>query len=236
LFTRICLLLIILWAGLLANNVSGQEKSISILTEDNWSDYGGSHAAERARSVLEVLGYEVTVVFVPWARALKMTEEGMFEVLAGVYFSEERNKKLAFSEPITTTDILFYKLKSSDISYDGNLNSLKELRIGVVRNYIYSNEFDEANYLEKMIALNPKNNIELLLAERVDLIVGSRKAIDFLLASKFSGSSGQLESLPIPLESKSVHVAFSREHAGYKLLLEDFNRTFARLKKEGSFE
>lgn len=224
------------WIGLLANKVSSQEKSISIVTEDNWSDYGGSQVTERAQLVLETLGYKVPIVFVPWARALKMTEQGKFAALSGVFFSEQRNKTLAFSEPITTTDIVFFKLKSSDISYDGNLNRLKKLRIGIVRDYIYSNEFDQADYLSKMIALNPGNNIQLLLSGRVDLIVGSRKAIEFLLANKFADSSRLIESLPIPLKTTSVYVAFSREYAGYELLLEDFNSTFARLKKENAFE
>lgn len=154
--------------------------------------------------------------------------------LAGIYYSDERNQTLAFTDPINSTKLLFYKLKKRQISYNGDLNDLKQLRIGVVRNYIYGEEFDQSETFHKMFALNPEGNVRLLLAERVDLIVGAQKIMAFLLTHRFSESKHLLDELPVPLMSRPVYMAFSRQHPGYQLLLKDFNSALVKIKVKGA--
>jgi hypothetical protein len=55
-----------------------------------------------------------------------------------------------------------------------------------------------------------KTNITRLLHKRIDLIIGSRKAILFYLKQQYPDKVNSLEILGDPLETLSLYVPFSK--------------------------
>ena len=75
-----------------------------------------------------------------------MSEEGKADGLFPAYRNKEREEKYVFTEPYTSGLVGFFKLKGSKITYS-TLKDLTPYRIGIVRGYANTPEFDAADYL-----------------------------------------------------------------------------------------
>ena len=127
------------------------EKTVTIATTD-WEPYVGQKlenygfSAEIVTAAYSKTGYKTVFKFYPWARAVKMSEEGKADGLFPAYRNKEREEKYVFTEPYTSGLVGFFKLKGSKITYS-TLKDLTPYRIGSVRGYANTPEFDAADYL-----------------------------------------------------------------------------------------
>ncbi|MFW5891705.1 MAG: hypothetical protein ACOCUI_05750, partial [bacterium] len=136
----------------------GAEKRIWITTL-NWSPYVGSELCKQGWvqqltiALLSANDYEIKSTFYPWARTIKVAEEGTANILYPEYYIEDtapsdvfegtkRVEHLAISRKIPGGPIAFMKRKGDNINFDGNLEKLKGEKIGVVRGYQNTPEFD----------------------------------------------------------------------------------------------
>jgi len=218
------------------------QKSINVVTEIDWSDSEvieggeGSLTTQISVLVLEQMGYEVKLSFHPWARAKRMTLDGVAAGVSGIYFTEQRTELLAFTDPIITTQQVLFKLKESDIQYSGDLKTLTPYSIGVVRNYTYGDLFDQDTQLKKVVSIKPSNNLNMLLAKRVDLIVGSTKSIEFLLKETFPQRVNDIVSFGPPIYEQNVHFAFSKTLPNHQELTKLFNQKLSEIRADGTFQ
>jgi len=113
---------------------------------------------------------------------------------------------------------------------------LKPYKIGTGFGYGYPEEFTKADYLEKIEAYELKTNITRLLHKRIDLIIGSRKAVLFYLKKHYPDKTDSLEILGAPLETLPLYVPFSKMKPNYKQRVEDFNRGLRMLKHDGTYQ
>ncbi|MFZ6690039.1 substrate-binding periplasmic protein [Undibacterium sp. SXout11W] len=86
------------------------------------------------------MGNNVVFKQYPWARALKMAEDGA-GVIWGISKNEERLKKFRFSLPVFSDRVLLVT-KCKDKANYSSINNLKGKVIGLVRGTIYGNELD----------------------------------------------------------------------------------------------
>jgi len=89
----------------------------------------------------------------PWARAIRMAESGLVDMLYPEYFIEStapsdmykgtnRVEHLVLSRKLPGGPIVFMKRKGETDQYRGNLLNLRNEKIGVVRGYQNTPEFD----------------------------------------------------------------------------------------------
>lgn len=204
---------------------------IEIVTEDDLVQQGGSNTAKISKLVLEKMGYKVKVTFIPWARAFKLAKEGEFAGIAGIYYKPERELDFAYTNPIMTTELLLFSKKSKSITFGGNLRTLSDLNIGIVRDYFYGKTFDEANYLTTIKAVKPEHNIRMLLADRVDVIIESQGTMQKLISANFPNEIDNIEAIYPPVFTQKVYFAFSKKNKNYEVLVNDFNNKLKLLKK-----
>lgn len=124
--------------------------------------------------------YQIT----PWRRAQSMVERGQADILIGPYFSEERQKRLAFSaQPFYRDEIVFYARVNSPTSWDGSYASISGLKIGKMQGWSYGYLFTERT---KALTINEftdlKSGIERLSRGDLDLLATNIRNTQAVLA------------------------------------------------------
>jgi polar amino acid transport system substrate-binding protein len=128
------------------------------------------------------LGIEVSYYPCPWARCLKLAEQGDIDLISNAFKTSERQKYLSYLEPayINGTYRVFYLNNASDIEIT-RLEDLHELDIGVRPNVKYFEQFDLNTSLKKVTIMQEEQLIGLLLKERIDVFIGQEDVIDYVL-------------------------------------------------------
>ena len=234
------LAIICLCSTTFGSRVLAGDNIIVLAHETSWAPhYGkdlkqGGYTVEIIREALKRVGYELETVWLPWKRAQVEAARGDYDGLGASYYNEERASKFAYSDAIATTEVVFFKRTEDDIKYS-KLEDLKPYKIGTGFGYGYPEKFVKADYLKKVEAYELKTNITRLLYKRIDLIIGSRKAILFYLKQKYPDRINSLEILGNPLETLSLYVPFSKMKPNYKQKIEDFNCGLKMIKEGGTY-
>lgn len=216
--------------------IAAKSVSLAVL---NWEPYVGENmkdygfGAEIISTAFSRLGYRVEFNFMPWVRALKDTEIGKYDAVCFGYYSNERAKTFAFSEPYAVSSLVFYQHRDSKISFT-SLEDLKPFRIGVVRGFVNTAEFDKADYLQKEEVHTELLNMKKLLNKRVDLIVIDKFIAQYLLKTKFKRNEAEFEALEPPLKTQPLYLMFSKNVKNYEHRLKDFNLGLQQISEDGT--
>ncbi len=183
-----------------------------------------------------VMGYDVKINFLPWARAIAWSKSGKVDGMVGVWYSTERAEYFLYSEPILSNFIGFYKRKNEDIRYKDYLD-LKEqgYKLGSVRGYIQPKGLQESG-IPIMFVSKDLQSFKILSKNRVDLIVVDKEYSRYILAQhKFQKYAKNIEWMEPVLEEKQQHLIISKEAENPKNKLKDFNEGLQELKETGVF-
>jgi polar amino acid transport system substrate-binding protein len=216
------------------------DRSVRLATLE-WEPYigrdleGFGFGAEILREAFHRAGYEVTFSFMPWVRALKEAELGRYDAVCFAYHSKERAGKYLFSAPYAESTLGFCTLQGSGLTVRG-LEDLAPYRIGVVRGFVNTPEFDALETLRKEEVKNEWMNLKKLLNGRVDVIVIDRFVMRHVLKTHFPDRKDTVDFLEPPLAVHPLHLMFSkqREHSAAKLRA--FNRAVETMRQDGSMD
>lgn len=195
----------------------------------------GGFLVEITREAFQKMGYTVSVQFMPWIRALRSVESGNAEALLGSYYTDERAEKMQFTDRIGASEVVFFKLKNTDISYS-RLEDLKPHVIGTINGASYTPEFDAAAYLIKEPTSDYLLNIRKLLAGRISLIVEKRLVVLNALPGIAPDAANKVVALEPPLKSAYFYNAFSKKRSGYQQKVEDFNKGLGLIARDGTLQ
>jgi polar amino acid transport system substrate-binding protein len=236
----------------------GAQKKISIATLD-WPPYigeticGQGWVQQLTISLLSSLGYEITSTFLPWARALIAVESGDTDLLypeyyiepeapSDVYASTKRLDHLALSRSFPGGPVAFMKRKGEEDGFKGNLMNLKNEKIGVVRGYQNTPEFDahmDSGFFNTSQAVDDLMNVEKLLGNRVNLIIGDPAVILFsirassLSPDEKSGMLGKIEVVRPMIKYNYLYFAISRKIPSWEKILADLNSALEEFETSG---
>lgn len=210
------------------------------VTASTWPPYVGQQLPENGLVVnlvnvaLTRAGYTTTLTFDTWPRALEGTKIGIYDVIAGAWYSDERSKYLAFSQPFIINEVKFIKRKGRPIVYD-TLADLRGLLIGIVRDYAYGAEFDNATYLIKVPQNHVIQNLNNLFSGRIDLTIADERVARYELRQYMGGDMSELAFLPKPLSAKGLHIAVSKRRSDHAKIISDFDSAITAMKKDGTY-
>jgi len=230
---------ILVTAFILPTLAAGKD-SITIASGDSWPPFtklklpNKGFSNDIAKTVLERAGYEVTVEILPWNRAKKMTQAGQFDILNNVWYTDERAKTLAFTDPIARNEIVFITRKEDEFTYTG-LSSLKGMVVGTVRGFDYRDAFLDADHFHREPAGTFKTNLKKLAAGRIDAAVGDRLIGKYLLTNAFPQLEGDLILSDKALSSRTLHVTVSRALDNTERIVTDFNTALEAIRADGTY-
>ncbi len=205
----------------------------------NWEPYVGEQldnygfTSEIVAEGFKRAGYHVNFNFMPWVRVLKLVQHGKYDAMFPAYYSPERARIFASSSSFLEGPLGFCKRTDDDISYNSLLD-LKPYKIGVVRGYVNTKKFDNADYLNKYISNSDQQNILMLAKNRYDLIVIDKLTLKQILKKEYPNLQNKLQFVNPPLEIKTLHVGFSRKMKDYQIVLKQFNQAIMKMTNDGT--
>jgi polar amino acid transport system substrate-binding protein len=183
-------------------------------------------------------GHEVDISLRPWARCLEDAKTGVVDGVFSSFQLPEREKFLAFTkEVLVTQDISLFVQRDSTLKFDGDLEKLRDVRIGIIRGTSYGKKFDAAldsGVLKNVeVTVSVDSNIRKLALKRIDVLPSYRfVALD---AAKKFDLQDEIRELSPTLESIPSYLAFTKVRSLAKQS-DDFDIGIASMKKDGSYD
>lgn len=234
----ICGIALAVLLGLSATQGLCDEKIV--LGSLDWEPYigqklqGQGWVAEVVRAAFKRSGVDIDIAFKPWARVVYEAKNGTSDGYFPEYYSDELKKNFVLSDPFPGGPLGFFKRKGDPITFT-DLKSLTPYKIGVVRGYVNTADFDSATFLKKDEAKDDLTNIKKLLAKRIDLMVADQYVGLYLLEQNMPDKMGQIEFISPPLEEKDLYVCISKKTNDYQTKIEKFNAGLKQIQADGTF-
>jgi polar amino acid transport system substrate-binding protein len=216
------------------------DRSVHLATL-NWSPYIGEHlegygfGAEILRTAFDRAGYDVTFSFMPWVRVLKDVEIGAYDAACFAYRSKERENQYYFTVPYAKSVLGFCKLRDADIRFR-SLQDLTPYRIGVVRGFVNTPQFDALRSLHKEEVKDELTNLKKLLNRRVDLIIIDQFVLQHLMHTHFQSEQSKVAFLDPPLIVQPLHLMFSKQLPTAAGKVQAFNQAIEKMRSDGTLE
>jgi polar amino acid transport system substrate-binding protein len=180
-------------------------------------------------------GVTATVDLMPWKRCQLEVREGNLDGILPLFPSEERSAYLVFSSPTFDQASGFWYARDrhpSGIEWNGNSDSLANLRLGMLNGSIIDAEMERAfrSQGEILRAADVPALFLMLEYDRVDLI-----AIDMAVGRyhvERMAASGSFAAVDPPISSQASVFGLSRV-TGADAYLDAFNAAIAALQAEG---
>ncbi len=190
---------------------------------------------EISKESFKRVGYDLEIRFVPWKRAMSEAKFGKVDGVLGAWYNVERTKSFEYTEFIGKSTLIFIKRKSQNIEYN-TLKDLKDYRIGVVRGYTYTDEFDKAAFLKKDIVPTTEQNLLKLIHKRIDVTPDIEEVVHYIIKSKIPEYLGSVESVGKPLKVHLIYNIISKKNPASKKIAQDFNIGLKMMKEDGTYD
>ncbi|QEP41746.1 ABC transporter substrate-binding protein [Ectothiorhodospiraceae bacterium BW-2] len=246
--------------NLFSFNDDGKRQLIHLTTLD-WQPYVGADMCGLGWVTQVVVhglmqqGYAAKVEILPWKRAVMMVETGQADILfpeydigkeadSDIVSGKKRLDLLELSEGFPSGPLMFWKRKDYATAWNGQYESIKGERIGVVDGYENTTEFDmlmKNGFFAISKAPSDLLNLKKLYNNRVNLIVGDPFVFRHLIHTHFSAQEAEaylarLEPLYPVMEEKSLYLAFSTKKPGYPAILAGMNEQLKQMATSGELQ
>lgn len=212
-----------------------------VLATLDWEPYVGQnmknqgYVAEVVKEAFKRGGMDVEIQFHQWSRVVGLAKAGKVDGYFPEYLSDEVKKYAEFSTPMPGGPLGFFKRTDKDISYTV-LQDLKGKKIGVVKGYVNTKEFDDAAFLTKDAAKDDLTNFKKLVAGRLDLLVADKFVGTHLMKTNMPDKATAVEFISPPLAEPELYVCISNKATANAEKLKAFNAGFEQIKADGTLE
>ncbi len=180
------------------------------------------------------LGIEIEYRRLSWPRVLKSLETGDVDLVTTFFNTAERAPYVVYTGvPHAFESSHFFTLPQSNLSYSGDLQSLRKYIIGMIRGYSYGKVYDSAEYLKKEPVLDEPTLVRMMLANRFDLAVGNPYAIR--LQASLQGRPNGIRFLQPAVDNSPIYMAVSRQHPKAFRIVSELSSAISDLKKTQAY-
>lgn len=190
------------------------------------------------KRTFQEMNQPISIEVLPWARAMRFIKEGSRDAVFTAFKTPERVRFADFSKQVLIQQsVSLFVRKDSDIHYEGDLRSLSDYSLGVVRKISYGLRLDSAIMRNNFIRVEETNegtqNFGLLLSGRVDMVASTQYGGYHIL--KKLGRLNEVKELPVIVQEIPSFIAFSKIR---KLtdMRDRFDLAIAKLKANGEYQ
>ena len=232
----IVLLLALFFSYMLTHAEPSKELRV---TASPWSPYvsrslpGNGVAVSIATAALQRAGYTSTFALQQWPDDLEKTRLGVYDMIASLWFTEERARDLVFSDPVMVNRIKLVVRADSDIKLS-KPEALKGYRVGVVEDYAYTQGVYSKLRVEIIKAATVEENLQRLLAGEIDIAVTDEQVAFYTLNHKIPDGIRKIRFARDALSTRKLSVAVSRKRSDAEQIVSDFNQALQAMKDDGT--
>jgi len=184
-------------------------------------------------NIFSDLDIKIRYIALPWARAIEHMKTGQIDMMPVIFYTAARAEFMDFSVPYTDVPTSIFVPIGKSFPY----SSLADLsgKIGLkMRGDSISKEFKayETN-LHIMEIARYDQILRMLSTHRADYAVAAHYG--FMAEAKKIGLDNRIESLPVPIATRSLHFAISKRSPFYQYLT-DINKKLELLKANGTIK
>lgn len=171
----------------------------------------------------------------PWSRCLRMVKDGRADAMMNLFKTRERMTFMAFSAtPLTREVNRFFTFAGSDLAFTGDLDQLKGVKIGAVRNYSYGKAFDAFAPRLNILRLETEKALILnLISHRCDVILGNQVVIRTLAKTTEGGDT--IRPLGPGITDAPLYIGFSKAR-GHEGLARRFSTALKAVKDSAGYQ
>ena len=209
----------------------------------NWEPFYGESLPENgffsalSREVFKQAGYDITIEFVPFKRAMVMAERGKYDGVLGAYYNEERNQKFYFPEPVAYADEVFIQNKGQGLTYNQLIANAQQYRVGVLRGGAQSKELKQKGFMVEETT-DYIQNIKKLNANRIDVILIGKQVFYYLIHNRqdLKEYGDKLIVINKPFKSYGLYIPITKKREDGELIVQKMNKSLQKIKEDGSYK
>ena len=186
---------------------------------------------ELVEAVLQEAKIPYNLRLYPWERVKRMLDRNEVAMAFQFAGTPERMQQYELVGPIRTGSTVFLTTGKTAIRDWQHLDDLLPYVLGQVRGYAYQSDFDKAELRRDTSAQNPRQLVSILLAGRIDIIVGDRAQLMYFVREQRAEQDVRI--LQRPLVEMPRYVAFAK---GDRARAEQFAAALERLRQAGSLD
>lgn len=182
-------------------------------------------------------GIVTTFEYIPWARALRLGEEGYFEAISYAQYVEDRTAHFWFSNPIINEEFFIFTHKDTTLTAFSGMQSLSDLRLGLTRGYAYNDEvmtFANAHPDTVVMVNSDLQNFRMLSLKRIDAFPINRMVGQRIINKHFPGKQNQFRMLEPSVYSTPTYLIISKRSPRGEALLKAFNEGLQAMEVDGT--
>jgi len=218
----LCVLLLLPWSASMSETI----KVASLY----WPPYSGAQLEGQGASIavlraaLKTQGIMLDVDFYPWTRtvALAKNEQSPYVGYGPEYYAPSIEAEFEFTASIGGSPLGFMQRSDHPVQWT-TLTDLSAFRVGVVRDYVNTIEFDYAvarGQLKVDAVVDDLSNLKKLIYKRLDLAVIDSNVLSYLFATDKTVHRyrGIIEMNSQLLETKQLFFCFRKGRDNERLL------------------
>lgn len=169
-------------------NALATERTLVFAAEDSWPPFAKPDGTGLSRDIivaaLALVNTKAEFLIVPYARALKMAEQGLVDGAFNVTRQQSTTDLFEFGqEPLFQAPASFYYKAGSPLDFKSIADVPKNTVIALIIGYEYGNEYEQHRYRFNEVRVSQQRQIINLLNEgRVDVAIMFDQVAQYTLA------------------------------------------------------
>lgn len=211
------------------------------LVANYWEPYTGQDlphqglASEIVATTLRRAGYQVDITIMPWSRVLTTVYQDHADGVVAIWSTSERRSKLLFSDSYLSNQLYILHMPGR-LENATELQHLKGARIGIGRDYAYSDEFlSQKNFQIEPVTRTIQNLLKLTLG-RVDGVLEDKLIAQYQIRSNLGAHDAlrMIEFAAAPMMTLPLYLGVNPQTPNARQIIANFNLELARMRKDGT--
>lgn len=229
---------ILIFLSLLCVNASAQQLNLK-LASDVWPPFTDqpdkqSFAIDLVQTALNRSGIKMNTKIIEFEDVLDGIKGSKYDGSAALWYSEEREEFLQFSEPYLQNQLILVAKKGGNVQAQ-SFAELKGQRIAVVENYAYGADQEETEGVTFIEGKSDQDNLDKLLNDEADYLLVDALLIQYLVQNQQEEASKYLEIGETPLMTKSLHFSIRKDFPNADLIVQRFDKEIKGMVADGTY-
>jgi polar amino acid transport system substrate-binding protein len=180
---------------------------------------------------LKRIGWSIETSFMPWKRALELTERGAYDGLCSCSHTKEREAKLLFSDELGAVSVGLFARSADALGGIAAVADLKGREVAAVGGYNLESELIAAG-AEVEATSSDKSALDMLVGGNVDLLYGYELTTKHFITSDPRSSSITYKEIG----RNPYYFCLSRAMPGADAAMQGFNRSLSEMASDGTIK